>query len=382
MSVYFNDQPYDLAIVGAGIIGQALAYHAAKRGMRVGVFERSGTPLGASIRNFGLIWPIGQPTGPRFQMALESLRHWEALAGEAGLDLRRTGSLHLAYRDEEMDVLEDFVANYLDHGHQCRLIGVDEVGAMSQVARLNGLKGALWSGTECQVSSPQALPRIAQYLQTKLGVLFHWHHAVTAVEHRVLSAGGAQFRANRIVVCPGADLDTLFPKLLQGAGLRPVRLQMLAAQPARAQDLGPALCAGLTLLHYPAFERCAALPSLRKILQTEAPEAIANGVHILLSQHVNGEFIIGDSHDYDPNPSPFNSDAVDAVILRYLADMTVPLGLRITRRWEGVYVNPTKGESTLLHPEDGVWIITGLGGAGMTLSLGLTAKWMDETFEA
>jgi len=382
MSAYFNDQPYDLAIVGAGIIGQALAYHAAKRGMRVGVFERSGVPQGASIRNFGLIWPIGQPTGPRFQLALESLRHWEALAGEAGLDLRRTGSLQLAYRDEEMDVLEDFVANYLDHGHQCRLIGVDEVGAMSQVARLNGLKGALWSGTECQVSSPQALPRIAQYLQTKLGVLFHWHHVVTAVEHRVLSAGGAQFRANRIVVCPGADLDTLFPKLLQGAGLRPVRLQMLAAQPARAQDLGPALCAGLTLLHYPAFERCAALPSLRKILQTEAPEAIANGVHILLSQHLNGEFIIGDSHDYDPNPSPFNSDAVDAVILRYLADMTVPLGLRITRRWQGVYVKPTKGESTLLHPEDGVWIITGLGGAGMTLSLGLTAKWLNETFEA
>ncbi len=382
MSTYVNDQPYDLAIVGAGIIGQALAYHAAKRGMHVVVFERSGAPQGASIRNFGLIWPIGQPAGPRFQLALDSLRYWETLASEAGLDLRSTGSLHLAYRDAEMDVLEDFVSNHLDHGHQCRLVGMDEVGAMSHVARLDGLKGALWSGTECQVSSPQALLRIAQYLQTRLGVLFHWHHAVTAVEPGVLSAGGAQYRANRIVVCPGADLDTLFPKLLQVAGLRPVRLQMLAAQPARAQELGPALCAGLTLLHYPAFETCAALPSLRKILQAKAPEAVAHGVHILLSQHASGEFIIGDSHDDDPNPSPFNSEAVDTVILHHLADMTVPLDLRITRRWQGVYVNPPKGESTILHPADSVWIITGLGGAGMTLSLGLTAKWLGETFGA
>lgn len=43
----------DLLIVGAGMLGLAHAWAGAKRGLKVRVFERSHTPLGASIRNFG-----------------------------------------------------------------------------------------------------------------------------------------------------------------------------------------------------------------------------------------------------------------------------------------------------------------------------------------
>ncbi len=62
----------DLLIVGAGILGLSHAYAAAKRGLKVKVFERSATPLGASVRNFGQALVTGQPPGPMLDLARES----------------------------------------------------------------------------------------------------------------------------------------------------------------------------------------------------------------------------------------------------------------------------------------------------------------------
>jgi phosphonoacetaldehyde hydrolase len=52
-----------MAIVGPGVIGLAHAYLAAKSGLKIVVFERDPAAAAASIRNFGMIWPIGQPAG-------------------------------------------------------------------------------------------------------------------------------------------------------------------------------------------------------------------------------------------------------------------------------------------------------------------------------
>ena len=58
-----------ILIVGAGILGLSHAYAAAKRGLKVRVFERTGTPLGASVRNFGQALVTGQPPGVMLDLA-------------------------------------------------------------------------------------------------------------------------------------------------------------------------------------------------------------------------------------------------------------------------------------------------------------------------
>ena len=107
-----GSKSYDDAVVGAGILGLAHAYHLARRGRRVIVFERNPRAIGASVRNFGMLWPIGQPIGPLRRLAARSLQIWLEVLESSGLWHERTGSLHLAYRDDEAQVLREFA-------HEC-----------------------------------------------------------------------------------------------------------------------------------------------------------------------------------------------------------------------------------------------------------------------
>src|ERR1700750_1459945 len=96
-------------VIGAGIVGLATARALALRGYRVTVFERNEQAVGASIRNFGMIWPIGQATGPLFERAMLSQNIWKELCTEADIWHNEVGSMHLAYHDDELQVIAEYV---------------------------------------------------------------------------------------------------------------------------------------------------------------------------------------------------------------------------------------------------------------------------------
>ena len=102
-----NKDHFDIAIVGGGIIGLAQAWERAKKGQKVILFERNPQAQGASIRNFGMIWPIGQPTDS-YPVALKSREIWLELSGKANFWAAPTGSLHLAYHEDEWAILNEF----------------------------------------------------------------------------------------------------------------------------------------------------------------------------------------------------------------------------------------------------------------------------------
>jgi len=132
---------YDVAVVGAGIMGLAQAWVAARDGKSVVVFERDRQAVGASIRNFGMVWPIGQTLGAMHAMAMASRRHWCRLAHQAGFWLSECGSLHLAHRDDAWSVLQEFAAVAPSIGFDCQLLTPGEVVSKAPAANPHGLLG-------------------------------------------------------------------------------------------------------------------------------------------------------------------------------------------------------------------------------------------------
>ena len=110
----------EVAIVGGGILGLAHAYAAARRGRKVVLFERSLRAAGASVRNFGMIWPIGQPHGEMHETAMRSRQIWAEVLQEARLPHDLTGSLHVVHRDDEAAVAQEFAALAPSLGYECQ----------------------------------------------------------------------------------------------------------------------------------------------------------------------------------------------------------------------------------------------------------------------
>ncbi|MBM3983103.1 MAG: TIGR03364 family FAD-dependent oxidoreductase [Planctomycetes bacterium] len=373
-----TEQRADVAVVGAGVVGLAFAWAAARGGRSVVLFDRTPAPQGASVRNFGMIWPIGQLPGPDYARALRSRARWLELRA-AGVWVHECGSVHAVYRADEDAVLREFAARAPGLGVACEYLSAADALRRAPALNPRGLLGALHSPTELAVNPPDAVARLQRYLAETYPVTLRLGVAVTHIEMpRVRAAGGETWRVGRAFVCSGTDFETLFPAEFAAAGIRRCKLQMMRTGPQPGGwRVGPHLAGGLTLCHYRSFEVCSTLPAVRARVAATMPDYVKYGIHVLVSQNDRGEVIIGDSHEYDADISPFDTAEIDALVLDYLREMLTLPDPRIAARWNGVYAKHPTRPFVTAEPQPGCTIAVAPGGAGMTMSFGIADDWWE-----
>lgn len=367
-------------VVGAGIVGLATARALSLKNYKVTVIERSEKAVGASIRNFGMVWPIGQPDGLLYNRAIRSREIWMDIADSIGLWYDTCGSLHVAHSEDEWQVLQELEQAFKQNGRPVQLMSPDLILDKYQGINAEGLIGGMYSTTETIVDPREAIAAIPNYLSEYLEVKFIWGKAVTKVETGKVWIGAETLEADVVFIASGADFETLYPEVFSELAITKCKLQMMRfVSDTPKWKMGVALCGGLSLIHYNSFKAAPSLSLLKKRYEEEMSEYLKWGIHVMVSQNNNFELTVGDSHEYGLTFDPFDKTYINALVMKYLEQFAVINNWQLIQSWHGIYPKMTNGDTDIfLQPTDGVFIINGLGGAGMTLSFGFAEECVEK----
>jgi len=362
-----GEQRFDLAVVGAGIVGLGHAAAAVERGLRVVVIDRATAITGSSVRNFGQIG-TSVHTGAARDYAERSREIWLRLAERAGFWARETGSLVVARAADEMAVLEEAG---LDAPELGELLTASRVAELAPVV---GAVGGMRRARDLQVDPREAAPAIARYLETQ-GVEFRWRTTALGVESEILHTSRGDLVADAIAVCVNVDVDQLFPDLAEEHGVERCGLDMLLAD---GVGLRIPVLTGTSMLRYRAFADTAAAAVVRERYARESPELFERDVNQMYTERPDGTLLVGDTHYRGTAIAPFQDEAAFELLVRLTTEL-FGRPVRIRQRWQGVYASAP--EPFLIEsPAAGIRVVSVTTGIGMTTGLGLAATVIDDLF--
>jgi FAD dependent oxidoreductase TIGR03364 len=355
-----TDLEYDLAVVGAGIVGLGHAWAAHERGLSVVVVDRMDAVVGSTVRNFGHIGTHVH-AGEAGEYARRSHGLWLTLAERAGFWIRRHGTLVAARTPEELAVLEESEAG--------RLLTARQVAEHAPVTRVIG---GMLVADDLQVDPREAGPAIAAHLAAS-GVDFRWRTSALGAESGRLHTSRGTIRAQNIVIAVNYDVDQLYPEIAEQYGIERCGLDMLLTD---GVGLGAAVLTGSSLLRYSAFAQTAAAGALRERIAREQPEVLARDINQMYTERPDGTLVVGDTHYRGRAIAPFQDEGAFTTLLRLSEDL-FGRPLTVRQRWQGIYASAPQ-DFLRTSPADGVHVVAVTTGIGMTTGLGLAASVVDD----
>ena len=338
---------YPLIIIGAGIIGSALAEACAHRGLHPTVLEAGIPSGGTTAAGMGHLVVLDDKPA---EMALsrDGLQRWRARRGSlpTEVEYRECGTLWLARDGAELEEAERKALRYQAEGLPCRLLNARELAA-TEPNLTTTLAGALQVPGEAVIYPPVAGRYLLDHAITLGATLLPGTRAVSVEESgAVWLDDGRCLLAERIVIAAGCASTALLP----GLPLAPRKGQLLITD------------------RYPAYVRHQ-LVELGYLHSAHSSDA--DSVAFNVQPRATGQLLIGSSRQYHDTSSQIDWALLQRMLQRafdYLPGLHALQGLRA---WCG-FRPATPDKLPLLGRAPGherVWLATGHEGLGITTAL-------------
>jgi len=231
-------RPYDVAVVGGGVLGNFIAYYLARAGQRTALIERGYTAGGTSGATHAWIYVSTKTPGFYGRFSYESSLLYEALEREHGVDFQyeRSGGLSILWSEAAVAAAHALVAEQNAAGVDCEVLTPEQAAAREPILDPAGIYGAVYGPLDGCVN-PFAVMFHMNALARSAGVDFHPYTEVTALTRHSDDHGfsiehpNGRIEAGKVVLAGGVWTRELARMLGFEAPIRPSRGQVLVSEP-------------------------------------------------------------------------------------------------------------------------------------------------------
>jgi glycine/D-amino acid oxidase-like deaminating enzyme len=346
---------FDVLVVGAGIVGSAVARESALEGWRVGVL--AGGKLSGSATAAGMGHLVVMDDSPA-QLALTAYSRslWHTLAPHLpkSAEYESCGTIWVAADDEELAEARAKCQVYAAHGIDARVLSSEELAAAEPNLR-ERLAGGLLVPADGVIYPPTAANYFLDEAKHRGAQVFA-DRAITAANNEVRLTDGTTLTADRIVLAVGTDC-TLLPAL-------PIQ--------KRKGHL-------VITDRYPNFVRhqlveLGYLKSAHKLTD--------DSVAFNVQPRQTGQLLIGSSRQYGSGSSEIDTEILRRMLDRAIEYMPGLRNLSSLRAWTGFRAAtpdklPLIGRAIGLSDDPSLWLAAGFEGLGITNAPGAARLLVD-----
>lgn len=346
---------YDVAIIGAGIVGAACADRLSSEGLSVVIFDSPMELAPATAAGMGHI-VVMDDSEAQFALTSYSQKLWNELAEELppGVEFENCGTLWIAADEAEMAEAERKKVYYNERGVAAEILDEKQLREAEPGLR-EGLAGALLVPGDSVVYQPVATKFLIDRALANGANLKDWEPAGLSYKGEPEDCWGDVWRARKVIIAAGCGS----PGILKSLKVVPRKGHLVITERTNA-----------TVNH-----QLVELGYLKSAHGTDEDSVAFN-----IQPRKTGQLLIGSSRQYGSDDPSVDFEIVGRMMKRAVEYFPSAAGLNATRIWTGFRPATPDGLPYIgkVREYDHVFAATGHEGLGITTALGTAALIADE----